>query len=461
MALFAYFSLGLFAMLESDTFYGVLCGGYIRAGDGHIIYGIGCFSAVIGVLAFAAFQHFRRTVKRRQVCAAFIAAAIAPAAALLFRSAASAWASFIVFDAVNGINTAFCAYCIYRVTQSGKKAGMLVACSTAAALAVVYAVDYMFADILLIKALLLLSAYLGLMYLALRKISSLEVLTQNNAGGREAPKIPADSEKRGFYRMVLAVSAAIAIMCYMIGVNDVAIYSTLLYDPYDAFFTPQLLYIPGLFLAGFLADSRGGKYLPVATLGCTLLTTPIVMRLNTPEVFVENSAITYFLGGFFWIYVIISLSTLAGRGAKPYLVTSLAALLFYVFSGAGAFTSKFFFRADSMLSLSVYLALSAILLIVFFLSGNLQPESPVAASQIPEDSHTQTASLENLVQKYGLTKRETEALAYLLDGEQNTQIAEKMFVTENTVYKYISSMIKKTGVKSRSGLVALFAPTKR
>ncbi len=55
-----------------------------------------------------------------------------------------------------------------------------------------------------------------------------------------------------------------------------------------------------------------------------------------------------------------------------------------------------------------------------------------------------------------LTEREYEVLTELGKGFTNTQIAEKLFITENTVKKHISSLLSKLGLTHRTE-AALFA----
>ncbi len=55
-----------------------------------------------------------------------------------------------------------------------------------------------------------------------------------------------------------------------------------------------------------------------------------------------------------------------------------------------------------------------------------------------------------------LTEREYEVLVELGKGFTNTQIAEKLFITENTVKKHISSLLGKLGMTHRTE-AALFA----
>ena len=55
-----------------------------------------------------------------------------------------------------------------------------------------------------------------------------------------------------------------------------------------------------------------------------------------------------------------------------------------------------------------------------------------------------------------LTPREREVLELLLEGKQRNEIAAKLYISENTVKKNISSIYAKLGVTSRNELFALF-----
>lgn len=55
---------------------------------------------------------------------------------------------------------------------------------------------------------------------------------------------------------------------------------------------------------------------------------------------------------------------------------------------------------------------------------------------------------------YGLTSREKEVLFLLVDGMAKKQIAEKLFVSFNTVDKHVRNIYDKLQVQTRSGMVA-------
>lgn len=52
-------------------------------------------------------------------------------------------------------------------------------------------------------------------------------------------------------------------------------------------------------------------------------------------------------------------------------------------------------------------------------------------------------------EKYGLTEREKEVISLLNSGFSNPQIAERLFISENTVKRHINNIFKKTKTSSR------------
>ena len=58
---------------------------------------------------------------------------------------------------------------------------------------------------------------------------------------------------------------------------------------------------------------------------------------------------------------------------------------------------------------------------------------------------------------YAFTPRESEVFEYLISTEDSVQdIANNMYVSKRTLERYISSIYKKTGVKSRVSLLNIY-----
>ena len=441
-----YFALGFFALFECDSFFGTVSQTVFTVENEYLVYGISCFAAMVGVAIFLVFRRVKKTVRQVLLFFGFMCAAAAPMAAYIFQNALIFWTSLIVFYIAEGLNTAVCAFCLYKIKEKDTniKTGLLLAVTSSLGLILNYAADFLFESMLIFKTALLSTTILIMMFIAFKRIDMV-----NTAAERE--QIAEDKSrkyKKNYLPILFTVTASIAIISYMIGVNDVAIFTALLSNPNGEFFWPQLLYIPALLIAGLLADVKNGKFLSIAMFGCTLLTAPSVLRLSSPEDFAGYSGMAFFLGGFYLVYSMTGLLSIAGRGKFPALVTSTSAFVFFLFSGVGAFTSSKYFREDGVFSLTVFIGLSVLLLVVFYLSGSLQP---ISAEQwqpiVPE---------KKLLENYGFTNREKEVLQLLLDGHSTADIAEKMTVTEKTIYKYISALLSKTGKSSRASMLVMF-----
>ncbi|MDO4175938.1 MAG: helix-turn-helix transcriptional regulator [Bacillota bacterium] len=61
----------------------------------------------------------------------------------------------------------------------------------------------------------------------------------------------------------------------------------------------------------------------------------------------------------------------------------------------------------------------------------------------------------NLIEQFGLTKREAEILYMVMQGRKNDEICEELFVSQNTLKKHLHNLYHKTGVTSRVQLLTL------
>ena len=72
--------------------------------------------------------------------------------------------------------------------------------------------------------------------------------------------------------------------------------------------------------------------------------------------------------------------------------------------------------------------------------------------QVTPDGIRTEAFRENCLH-YGLTKTEIQIVELLYQGLANKDIADKMFISQETVKKHIQNMFRKTGVKNRTALI--------
>lgn len=75
------------------------------------------------------------------------------------------------------------------------------------------------------------------------------------------------------------------------------------------------------------------------------------------------------------------------------------------------------------------------------------------------DKKGSNPDLEILIKKYDVSKREKEIIELLLEGRSNREIAEHLFISDNTVKTHVKNIYRKLGVKNRVQLIYLLKIT--
>ena len=227
----------------------------------------------------------------------------------------------------------------------------------------------------------------------------------------------------------------------------------------DVWSGTRLLTIPGMLSAAWFADYKHGKYFPFATLIAMVMAVSAVLLWREADTWNLALGAVYFFFSFMSIYSLAIFVRVASDTDKPGLWAAAGRGVKYAAGGAFALLGSFVFENISLLAIELlYLALLIILACVFFFQGRLGMTPDAGQRQPAQLSRGQT--FEEMVAFYGITEREAEALRFLLKAAKTSDIASAMFVVEGTVYKYISSMITKTGRKNRAELIALFSRAK-
>ncbi len=80
-------------------------------------------------------------------------------------------------------------------------------------------------------------------------------------------------------------------------------------------------------------------------------------------------------------------------------------------------------------------------------------ETVVIEKTVYVENETEFRVNEEEIKKLGLSRREIEVLQLMADGFSNNEIAEKLFVSENTVKTHSSRLFEKLDVKRRTQAV--------
>jgi DNA-binding CsgD family transcriptional regulator len=258
----------------------------------------------------------------------------------------------------------------------------------------------------------------------------------------------AEKPAKGYLPALIAIVAVISLMG---GLNDGLIIGMQTGSGVNIYSYPRLFYLAGVVAAGFIADFRSRRYLPVAIL-CVMLLSPIgVMFLNSPETYAVNLCVFFLFAGFAILYFTVVFLDIAPQTNNPMLWAGMGRTIRFFFLAFGNIVSGVVFQAIPFIGIiAAYIGLSVLLCVLFFLSGSLGRSRHSASLPMPEKN-----DMMDKAARYYFTKRELEVLSCLLDGMSNRDIALCLHVSERTVKFHIANIYDKARVKNRMELLLI------
>jgi hypothetical protein len=245
------------------------------------------------------------------------------------------------------------------------------------------------------------------------------------------PEMPVENGNRptsgagGQNRIIALTAAGVILISYIIGLSDSLVSQYIpLHAGGGSFFYPVLFYIPGQVIACRIANIQNGKFVNFATLVSALLLTPVAILLNSPEEMFVYSGLNFFFGGFFLVYIMTGIISIAHNSRNASLAVCLPGMLYPLFCGIGGFWGPLISASLNAFSvLAVYSAMLAALALLTFSSIFLKRNIPAFKPDLSQ---------------YRLTERETEVLIMLTEGLSTQAIASRLFISEKTVRNHIS-----------------------
>ena len=250
--------------------------------------------------------------------------------------------------------------------------------------------------------------------------------------------LPYSADTKKEFKKALLLIVAVVLMSLVAGMIDSVLTAFNAEKSYDIYGGVRLFYALGLILAGFLADIKERKYLPLSTV-CTILLSSVCMFFLSDEVsYFAGTALMYLYSGFYVIFFTVMFLDFAPKSSRPEL-----------WAGMGRIVRSFTVLAV----VSCLLSILILLVLLPYLSNAAVSLKPIEEliSGSPELSPQERLKL--FAQYCSLTPRETEVLEKLLTTEDGVQeIADSLYISRRMVQRYISSIYEKTETKTRLGL---------
>lgn len=220
---------------------------------------------------------------------------------------------------------------------------------------------------------------------------------------------------------------------------------------------PRLILAVSGLVSGVLFDYGKGRYRNLIMYCVTLLSTVCILVIVSGGSFLLGLIVFYLSAGFFVVFFSTGFVRLAGYMRVPQFwagmgraVNNLCAILI------GSFSVALIQSGDStkiMIASIGLLVLISIAIYIYTVMGQTDVELPDQERKQEEEQDYFSAFADT----YALTEREQEVLKMLLASDEEVQeIANRLYISRAMLYRYISSLNKKTDTNSRIGLIQFY-----
>lgn len=217
----------------------------------------------------------------------------------------------------------------------------------------------------------------------------------------------------------------------------------------------RLTNVLGLLLGGYVC----GHSKKISAIMCLIiLATPMLYIMLQAEAGITLLLfmLSYFFTGVLSVYrfgITADMSDAVDSSNSPMTYLCALGLIFGRFGeGIGGFLG-IRLSEDTLLLISVscFVLVTATAFFIFHYITSFIP--------VPQVVQSHEDKLTSFKVKYNISARESDVLELLIEGKSNSEIADCLYISENTVRFHVSNILKKTECKSRKDVSSLFHMT--
>lgn len=221
---------------------------------------------------------------------------------------------------------------------------------------------------------------------------------------------------------------------------------------------PRLLLALSGLLGGIIFDFKDRRFMSVMMYCVMLLSTICIVVLKYSESFLVGLLIFYMTSGFFAVFFTSSFMGIASYMKYPDLWAGLGRAVNNLAAVILSRSSLSLINSQGNLMVVVFVICLFVLVTIIVSMYELQRITLIEKlSESKKSLLSKEDKLLKIKEQYVFTPREIEVFEYLTSTEDSVQdIANNMYISKRTLERYISSIYKKTGVKSRIGLLNIY-----
>ncbi len=356
-------------------------------------------------------------------------------------------AAYLAFTGVTVFLIGFIGGAVYlkmsQMIESGARAGLCLGIGYASAIALQYCTQLRWTVTPLIAVLLAMAFAVLFIILIPAKLEG---------GAKEEDRSALLTIKELIFTAVITLAMLIFTGYYNSYIHHLQIVSG--YTEYNVYSWPRLLMIPGIILFGVIGDIKKGRLLPIGAL-CMVVIALLNAVLSERETYLLSMCLYYLSITAAIAYYHLTFLRMAPHTKCPAMwasmgrvIDSVTVILSFVFG---------FSRLSSVWVLIIDIIALATIIIMMALNGNFNLSKEAPAASVKNDKIAAEDALLLIGEQYGLTGAELKVFRELvLTEDKQSVIAERLGIKVRTVQADVTSIYRKTGMSTRSGLVGLY-----
>lgn len=441
------FALCFFTFMLIEAYVNERCAVVLGSSSVNSVYTFGLVCTGAGFLSFSLLRKACKTERSRKAALIVVGALCLAAAAVLLIAdqpavfLASATAALLLTGHIGG-----CVYYDTAICFAGSRyTGRVVGAGMAAPIVLQFVVQNLISQSVVFMVGIFLSVALVMLF----------VIRVPRNWIPEKP-VQSFSDDRKYRKTAIALVAAVVLMSLVAGMIDSVLTAFNAERSYNIYSGVRLFYALGLVLAGFIADVKERKYLPLATV-CAILVSSVCMFFLSEEVgYFAGTALMYLYSGFYVIFLTVMFLDFAPKSKCPELWAGMGRIVRSLTVAATILPALSIYDAVGSTALAVGSCLISIGILLVLLPYIAR--AVTASEQIEEIPAQQEILSQERLQLYAercsLTPRETEVLERLLTTDDDLQeIADSLFISRRMVQRHVSSIYEKAETKTRVGLL--------
>lgn len=256
------------------------------------------------------------------------------------------------------------------------------------------------------------------LYLVLKKVSLLEIKEETYTS----------SFKNYFLRISIIVLAMSLLSA--LSTDTISVYTINIAGGYGA---TRLYYCIGLLIAGFLADKKQNIF-EILTIVSFIFSLLAIILLKDGYSINLIASLSYSFIGFFVLFRTINFVNLVDNKKNIIWASAFGLMYSRIMEGIMVLYEDKLLANYTILIIAISLILSLVIILYFLL-------------YFEKNKITENDAIKTITLKYKLSSQEEKVLKLLLEDYTRDEIADKLYLSVNTVRNHIANIYKKTGMK--------------